>query len=74
VLGALVTPANVLDSQVFEEVLKEVTRTFGSPGSVVVDAGYKTPYISKWLMDANIRPVIPYTRPHTKDGFLSKHE
>jgi hypothetical protein len=42
--------------------------------AVVVDAGYKTPYISKWLIDANIRPVMPYTRPHTKDGFLSKHE
>jgi IS5 family transposase len=74
VLGALVTPANVHDSQVFEEVLNEVTKTFGSPRAVVVDAGYKTPYISKLLLDANIRPVMPYTRPHTKDGFLSKHE
>jgi hypothetical protein len=74
VLGVLVTPANVHDSQVLQEVLNEVTKTFGSPRAVVVDAGYKTPYISKLLIDANIRPGMPYTSPPIKDGFLSKHE
>jgi hypothetical protein len=33
---------------------------------VAIDAGYKTPYISKLLMDVNIHPVMPYT----KDSFM----
>ncbi len=36
--------------------------------------GYKTPYISKILMDEQIRPVMQYTRPHTKDGFFRKSD
>lgn len=71
VLGAHVTPANVHDSQVFEDVLNEVTKIFGLPRAVAVDAGYKTPYISKLLLDSEIEPAMPYTRPKTKDGFLS---
>ena len=74
VLGALVTPAHVHDSQVFDEVFTKVTQRFGPPRAIAVDAGYKTPYIAKLCLDANIRPVMPYTRPHTKDGFLRKHE
>ncbi|MGQ9558136.1 MAG: IS1182 family transposase [Desulfurispora sp.] len=74
VLGTHVTPAHVHDSQVFDEVLEKVTRRFGLPKAIALDAGYKTPYIAKRCLDANIRPVMPYTRPHTKDGFLHKHE
>lgn len=74
VLGVKVTPGNVHDSQVFEDVLNDVRRTFGRPTAVAIDGGYKTPYICKILMDDQIRPVMPYTRPHTKDGFFKKHE
>jgi len=63
VLGAKVTPDNVHDSRVFEDVLELVKKPFGKPLSVAVDAGYKTPYISKLLIDDGIRPVMPYTRP-----------
>ena len=41
---------------------------------MAVDAGYKTPYISKILLEDDIRPVIPYTRPKTKKGCFRKHE
>ncbi|MCM3625734.1 IS5/IS1182 family transposase, partial [Brevibacillus borstelensis] len=44
------------------------------PQAVAVDSGYKTPYISKTLLDDQIRPVMPYTRPRTKEGFFKKHE
>jgi hypothetical protein len=44
------------------------------PNAVAVDAGYKTPYISKLLLDNQIRPVMPYTRPRTKDGYFKKHD
>jgi len=74
VLGAKVTPGNVHDSQVFEDVLELVKKPFGRPLAVAVDAGYKTPYISKLLLDDGIRPVMPYTRPHTKDEFFKKNE
>ena len=74
VLGVKVTPGHVHDSQVFEEVLEQVKQTFGRPRAVAVDAGYKTPYICKILMDEQIRPVMPYTRPHTKKGFFRKSD
>ncbi len=74
VLGAKVTPGNVHDSQVFEDVLNQVRKTFAQPQAVAVDSGYKTPYISKTLLDDQIRPVMPYTRPRTKEGFFKKHE
>ncbi|USB35141.1 IS1182 family transposase [Paenibacillus sp. YPG26] len=74
VLGAKVTPGNVHDSQVFEDVLELVKKSLGKPTAVAVDAGYKTPYISKLLIDDGIRPVMPYTRPRTKDGFFKKYD
>lgn len=74
VLGAKVTPGNVHDSQVFEDVLERVKKPYGKPEAVAVDAGYKTPYISKLLLDDGIRPVMPYSRPHTKDGFFKKYD
>jgi len=74
VLGVHVTPAHVHDSQVFDDITDKVTRRFGLPKAIAVDAGYKTPYIAKWCLERNIRPVMPYTRPHTKDGFFRKHD
>jgi hypothetical protein len=74
VLGTMVTPGNVHDSRVFEELLDRVRHNFGKPDAVAADAGYKTPYIAKILLDNKIRPVMPYTRSHTKEGFFRKHE
>ncbi len=39
-----------------------------------IDAGYKTPSIAKFLLDQNITPVFPYTRPRGKKGKLSPKE
>jgi len=74
VLGTMVTAGNVHDSSVFEELLNQLRTSFGKPAAVAVDAGYKTPYNAKLLLDQQIRPVMPYTRPHTKEGFFRKHE
>lgn len=38
---------------------------------MAVDAGYKPPHI---LLDEEVRPVMPYTRPRTKKGYLRKHD
>lgn len=74
VVSAMVTAANVHDSQVCVPVLEQAIQRVGKPAALAVDAGYKTPYLSKYLLDQEIRPVMPYTRPHTKDGFFRKHE
>lgn len=74
VLSTVVTAANVHDSQVCVPVLEQAIHRVGKPAALAVDAGYKTPYLSKYLLDQEIRPVMPYTRPHTKDGFFRKYE
>jgi hypothetical protein len=42
--------------------------------TLVADAGYKTPAIAKLLIDDGIKPLFPYKRPMTKEGFFRKHE
>lgn len=74
ILHPVVTPGNIHDSQVLDEVLNPIEERFGKPKAVVLDAGYKTPYICKRLIDSEIRPVLPYKRPQGKKGFLSPHE
>ncbi len=74
ILGINVTAANVHDSTMFEIVLEKVKKNIGKPKYVAVDAGYKIPYISKLLIDQEIRPIMPYTRPRSKKGFFRKYE
>ncbi len=70
ILGIDVTAANVHDSAMFKTILDKVKRNLGKPKYVAVDAGYKIPYIAKLLIDQEIRPVMPYTRPRGKKEFL----
>ncbi|WP_202078814.1 IS1182 family transposase [Caldalkalibacillus salinus] len=74
VLGAIVKASNVHDSQVFTDLFEQIKSKIGQPRAVALDAGYKTPYISKVLLDEGIRPAMPYTRPKTKKGFFRAHE
>ncbi|MCY9376991.1 IS1182 family transposase, partial [Bacillus sp. T17B1] len=74
VLGTVVEPANIHDSQVFACLFQQIKERVAKPHTVAVDAGYKTPFIAKFLSDENVRPVMPYTRPQTKKGFMRKHE
>lgn len=74
ILGTQVTPANVHDNRMLDTLLHQVINQVGKPKTVAVDAGYKTPYIAKTLLDSEIRPVMPYTRPQTKKGFFRKHK
>ncbi|MCY8235569.1 IS1182 family transposase [Priestia endophytica] len=74
ILGSLVTGGHVHDSRMLDSLVTSVTKNVEKPKAVAVDAGYKTPYIAKFLMDQNIRPVMPYTRPRRKEGYLKKEE
>ena len=42
--------------------------------TLVADAGYKTPALAKLLIDDGIKPLFPYKRPMTKNGFFRKYE
>lgn len=69
VLGVEVTAGNVHDSVAWDAVYDRVTEQFDVEFAVM-DAGYKTPWIAKKVLDGGKVPVLPYTRSHgKKDGF-----
>nr|WP_106780801.1 IS1182 family transposase [Lysinibacillus timonensis] len=74
ILGTIVTPGNVHDSHMLQPLVEKVMEKVKKPLAVAADAAYKTPAITKFLFDQDIQPVLPYTRPKTKDGFLRKHD
>ncbi|MFP3920021.1 IS1182 family transposase [Lysinibacillus telephonicus] len=74
ILGSIVTPGNVHDSHMLQPLVEKVIEKVKKPLAVAADAAYKTPAITKFLFEHDIQPALPYTRPKTKDGFLSKHE
>ena len=61
VLGVEVTAGNIHDSVAWDTVYNEVTRKYAVE-FVAMDAGYKTPWIAKKVLDDNKIPVLPYTR------------
>jgi len=74
ILGSIVTPGNIHDSQMLQPLVEKVMEKVKKPLAVAADAAYKTPAITKFLFEHNIQPALPYTRPKTKDGFLRKHD
>lgn len=72
ILGYTVHPGNQHDSVTFPEIYNKVKHK--DLEMVVVDAGYKTPAIAKMLLDDDVKPLFPYKRPMTKDGFFPKRE
>ncbi|MFY4777463.1 IS1182 family transposase [Metabacillus sp. RGM 3146] len=74
VLGAIVTPGNVHDSAVFEPLMDQLMKVIGKPLAAAADAAYKIPALAQYLNLHGIRPVFPYTRPKTKDGFFKKSD
>jgi uracil DNA glycosylase len=75
VLSTIVTGANVHDSWMFKQLLKQVIKKVKRPKAVAIDAGYKILYTANYLLNQEIRSVaVPYTGPLTKERFLWKHE
>ena len=70
ILKVEVTPGNVHDSQVFDVVYDRVTERFPEIEVVTADAGYKTPWICKKVLDDNRLISVPYKRPMTRRGNL----
>ena len=63
-----VEAGNIHDSQAFP-VLFAKLEPF-SPEFIIANSGYKTPSIANFLLEKEITPVFPYTRPRGKRGFL----
>lgn len=74
VLDVNVTSGNIHDSVQFDSLYKSIKNKYGLPEAVIADAGYKTPWICKQLVDDKVMPVMPYKNPMTKKGFFYKRK
>ena len=74
ILDFEVTAGNVHDSVVFDKVYNKVIKRFEEVKIVVLDAGYKTPWICKKVIDDGRLPSLPYKRPMGKKGFFFPYE
>lgn len=63
-----VEAGNVHDSQAFPALFSKLEPF--SPHYIIADSGYKTPAIAHYLLERNIIPVFPYTRPKGVKGNL----
>ena len=57
------------DSVAFDGLYDRLVEKNPEIKAVVADAGYKTPWISKRILDDGRIPVLPYKRPMSKKGF-----
>jgi len=62
VLDVVVTAGNVHDSVAWDDLYDRVTEKFSDANFIVMDAGYKTPWIAKKILDDERVPILPYTR------------
>lgn len=74
ILGFELGAGNIHDSVMFDGLYEKVLKQFPEIEVVAVDAGYKTPWIMKQIIDSQRIPAVPYKRPMTKDGFFKKHD
>lgn len=74
VLDVEVTAGNVHDSIVFDPLYDRVRQKFDT-AVIAADAAYKTPWITKRIIDDGKIPSMPYTRsPGIKDGYYRPWE
>ena len=62
VLAVEVTAGNVSDSVAWDAVYDQVTEKFPTAKFITMDAGYKTPWIAKKVLEDSRIPILPYTR------------
>ena len=68
VLGVEVTAGNVHDSVAWDSIYGQVTNKFEEAEFIVMDSGYKTPWIAKKIFDDGRIPILPYKRTGQKKG------
>ena len=57
-----------MHSVAFDTVFERATEHYPEIEVVTADAGYKTPWICKQIIDSGRLPSLPYKRPMTKKG------
>ena len=68
ILGVEITAGNIHDSVAWDSIYDKVTERFQDAQFIVMDAGYKTPWIAKKILDDSRIPILPYTRKGYKEG------
>ena len=68
VLDVEITAGNIHDSVAWDSVYDKVTERFQQAEFIVMDAGYKTPWIAKKILEDSRIPILPYTRRGYKEG------
>lgn len=71
ILDYTVNPGNLHDSRTFDGIYEKISE-HEDVEMIILDTGYKTPAIAKQLLDDGIKPLFPYKRPMTKEGFFKK--
>lgn len=74
VMDVTVNPGNVHDSVAFDGLYDRLVEKNPEIETIVADAGYKTPWISKRILDDGRIPVLPYKRPMGKREFYPPYE
>ena len=74
IMDVTVNPGNVRDSVAFDGLYDRLIKRFEEIKACVMDAGYKTPWISKRIIDDGRIPVLPYKRPMGKEGFFRPYD
>jgi transposase len=69
ILGVEVTAGNIHDSVAWDSVYKRVISMFPQVEFVTMDAGYKTPWIAKKILDDGRIPILPYTNHHNQKNY-----
>lgn len=58
----------------FHSLYEKLKPIYQDTESITLDAGYNTPAIVREIEKDGKIPVIPYTRPKTKEGFFKKQD
>ena len=74
VIDVTVNPGNMHDSVAFDGLYDRLVKKHPEIKEIVADAGYKTPWIAKKVLDDNRIPVLPYKRPMSKENFFKPYE
>ncbi|MDD4844556.1 MAG: transposase [Anaerotignum sp.] len=74
ILSVEVTAGNVHDSIAFDKIYEKTVEKFPEVRMVTMDAGYKTPWICKKIIDDGRMPSLPYKRPMGKKNFFYPNE
>ena len=74
VMDVTLNPRNVHDSVAFDGLYKRLTDKHPEIKNAVMDAGYKTPWICKKIIDDGRIPVLPYKRPMGGKDFFKPYE